>query len=977
MVLPGKLRVYSDCAGLASELVALTLCGLAERATLVGWSEIDEEKQLLHKLVCERLGFNAQAPLTRDVSLRDHAQAEASDLYVSGFPCPSFSSLGKGQGDKVKKGMLLFDGLRYICHHQPMICIFENVKGLLFPQHRELTETLKSVLQKLGYLLYCKVLNTKDYGVPQSRPRVFVVAIKKKSIRMKFRWPVALKLSKKSLRHFIETTKLGDELADLSHYENKYGRNAIWEKPYVLDIGASKKFQSAHVGVAPCLTRSRLYQDASGFYIPKLRRRLNVGEAAKLQGWPRKLTKLLVRGTSGKIVGGALGDGMSINVLAKVILAALECVGFIDMGSGSRMDPWRGGSPEELASAADRHRKLLEKEKKMERAKAAAEKKAAGEAGESPSPETKDGKADSSTTNGNAGSTKSTNDAAKALPKKSKAAPQPTPPDEDNRDYYAEVSEDVRRILKHLGSKFGEQPALEIADKDRCGEGGVQEPYSKAMCERALGNQGSYVAAGNLLWANYSSSATPGIPLSRRSVVEMADFRWPVDKEPEFVKILLEFVAPDVSSAPETPQGLQLLSPEGYLHAILHAAARQLPKHKERWAVVLRSVPICLTKEPSDLWIHAWNNRNAISQDYESLGRSAWQTAVEIKKLKGRYDTDAKKVLTAAEFTLKLKNAGLKKASSQDDLSTNLVNNAIHIAEKLSGEEVLGPIRDLEQRFGKASFFNSMVKLHALATRVKPSRRDFVFQGLRDLIVRGLLDNDEVTKTALLGDKNSAGLISLLELKAECLTHWQCVALARAKIDERDRKLIAEALASHQSYNDKMLGEDVAWQGPMAVSSVEALKFLEELVFHKKFDHQLKQLARGHKIMDEVMENEVIKEAWDKVVALRENELTEQEVKEKASEAQEPEGEETSIAKMRKAPTSYTENSHQYWLAVANASVRRLLSFVVLPTTQRSMELAVGQSALKDVVVEAGSKRLFLIVVFCSHHLGFGRNDRR
>lgn len=121
------------------------------------------------------------------------------------------------------------------------------------------------------------------------------------------------------------------------------------------------------------------------------------------------------------------------------------------------------------------HRKLLEKEKKMERAKAAAEKKAAGEAGESPSPETKDGKADSSTTNGNAGSTKSTNDAAKALPKKSKAAPQPTPPDEDNRDYYAEVSEDVRRILKHLGSKFGEQPALEIADKDRCGEGGVQD----------------------------------------------------------------------------------------------------------------------------------------------------------------------------------------------------------------------------------------------------------------------------------------------------------------------------------------------------------------------------------------------------------------------------------------------------------------------------------------------------------------------
>ena len=128
-------------------------------------------------------------------------------------------------------------------------------------------------------------------------------------------------------------------------------------------------------------------------------------------------------------------------------------------------------------------------------------------------------------------------------------------------------------------------------------------------------------------------------------------------------------------------RNLQGLTPEGYVRSMLHACARQLPQHKDRWSLILRSVPLCFVKEPEDEWIASWNCRNAIAQDFESLGRTAFQMSLEIKLLKARMEKEEKKVLSNKDFEKKIKESGLKRASGQEDLSTNLIVSALQVAE--------------------------------------------------------------------------------------------------------------------------------------------------------------------------------------------------------------------------------------------------------------------------------------------------------
>ena len=225
------------------------------------------------------------------------------------------------------------------------------MRGILQKRHAGLTTCIKETLGGLGYKVYMKVLNTQDYGVPQSRPRVYVVAVQEKYVQKKFRWPAPVKHSKNALRHFLDTQRSGKEVADLSMYTEKFGEDVLHQN-CILDVARSARWASFKTGVCPCLTRSRLKLDPIPFYIPRLSR-LHLGEAARLQGVPRVVAKKLTKGTSRKILGSGLGDGMSINVLSKVLLAALHCIGFVKRVSDC--DPWQTptGTAASLADAAD------------------------------------------------------------------------------------------------------------------------------------------------------------------------------------------------------------------------------------------------------------------------------------------------------------------------------------------------------------------------------------------------------------------------------------------------------------------------------------------------------------------------------------------------------------------------------------------------------------------------------------------------
>lgn len=114
------------------------------------------------------------------------------DFLFGGFPCQPFSASGKRNGFADTRGTLFFEIERIIKYHQPKGFILENVEGLvkhdLGNKHDEIGRTLKTILDKLenelGYQVTWKVLDSVNFGVPQSRKRVFIVGTKNEKVSL-------------------------------------------------------------------------------------------------------------------------------------------------------------------------------------------------------------------------------------------------------------------------------------------------------------------------------------------------------------------------------------------------------------------------------------------------------------------------------------------------------------------------------------------------------------------------------------------------------------------------------------------------------------------------------------------------------------------------------------------------------------------------------------------------------------------------
>lgn len=122
------------------------------------------------------------------------------DIITGGFPCQPFSQAGHKKGFDDTRGTLFFDIARIIKEKQPKAFFLENVRGLLKHDNGKTFETIKKVLtEELGYSFHYKVIKASDYGVPQHRPRLFMVGFKDKSIKFEFPKPVELKIKMKDI----------------------------------------------------------------------------------------------------------------------------------------------------------------------------------------------------------------------------------------------------------------------------------------------------------------------------------------------------------------------------------------------------------------------------------------------------------------------------------------------------------------------------------------------------------------------------------------------------------------------------------------------------------------------------------------------------------------------------------------------------------------------------------------------------------
>ncbi len=112
---------------------------------------------------------------TRDIRTVDTSEIPDHDLLCAGFPCQSFSIAGKRLGFEDTRGTMFFEIARVIRDKRPRYFLLENVKGLLSHDKGKTFQAILGVLSDMGYEYQWQVLNSKNFGVPQNRERIFIV----------------------------------------------------------------------------------------------------------------------------------------------------------------------------------------------------------------------------------------------------------------------------------------------------------------------------------------------------------------------------------------------------------------------------------------------------------------------------------------------------------------------------------------------------------------------------------------------------------------------------------------------------------------------------------------------------------------------------------------------------------------------------------------------------------------------------------
>jgi len=160
------IKVFEAFAGYGGASFGLKRAGIKHK--VIGYSEFDPD-------AVELYDYNfPDVKNWGDITLIDEKKLPDFDLFTGGFPCQPFSTVGKMLGELDIRGTLFGDIIRICEYKQPQYILLENVKGLKGAKHRPTFEKILSELRRIGYDVRYEVLNSKDYGVPQTRERLWI-----------------------------------------------------------------------------------------------------------------------------------------------------------------------------------------------------------------------------------------------------------------------------------------------------------------------------------------------------------------------------------------------------------------------------------------------------------------------------------------------------------------------------------------------------------------------------------------------------------------------------------------------------------------------------------------------------------------------------------------------------------------------------------------------------------------------------------
>lgn len=241
------------------------------------------------------------------------------DLFTGGFPCQPFSSAGLGKGELDIRGTLFYDIIRIAKKKLPEFILLENVKGLLSKRHKPTIDKIVFELKKLGYNVYVELLNSKDFGVPQNRERVWIFATTNKNFDSNYKISPKKEKLKFKIKDFV------DKNPTIDLYKNKKQVDRLIEIHNVdFDVNEILCFDVYNKkikidGICPTITEP--HHNSLRIVEPKKDgdfrvRKVSIPEQFRLMGF--KDNEVDFANQSYAQLGNRCGNGWDVNLVGKI-----------------------------------------------------------------------------------------------------------------------------------------------------------------------------------------------------------------------------------------------------------------------------------------------------------------------------------------------------------------------------------------------------------------------------------------------------------------------------------------------------------------------------------------------------------------------------------------------------------------------------------------------------------------------------------
>lgn len=306
------LKTFFDfCSGIGGGRLGLENAGLK----CVGYSDTARISPITYRLLFDTSDEKNYGNLKKI----DSKMLPTFDLLIAGFPCQSFSVIGRKNGFEDSRGQIIFHIARIISETQPKCFILENVKGLVTHDKGKTINIIMDRLKATGFDVIYKVLTSLDYGVPQMRQRVYFIGVRKDLSKdiTSFVWPS--KISPPPLTSYlVDNHIVSQERLKILDY---YLKNPTNQSKYTIDdlkqmegkiLDTRMNDLRIYDGKCPTLRTQRdgiLYVKDGEIH------QLSGYEALLLQGFPKKYANKVKDIVSDRHLLMQAGNAMTVNVI--------------------------------------------------------------------------------------------------------------------------------------------------------------------------------------------------------------------------------------------------------------------------------------------------------------------------------------------------------------------------------------------------------------------------------------------------------------------------------------------------------------------------------------------------------------------------------------------------------------------------------------------------------------------------------------